>query len=320
MGEVSNEKKKELFTLLLKTRRLEEKLIELMTTGEVAGWFHSNLGQEAVGVGVTAYLEPEDYINNTHRGRAIIIGKRVPLKRFMAEALGRKNGPCEGISGEMHYFDLKYGILGQSGTLGGQIPVAVGVALACQYRKSDQVVICIFGDGTVDEGNFHESLNIASLWKLPIVFVVENNGWAQFTPQKATASQVDIWRKAEGYNMLGKVVDGTDILEVYEVAREAIARARKGDGPTLIECKVRRWEGHYIGDPQKYRDPKDIEEARRVDPLSKFQKRLMDEKILTLESMNELDESVKREIEEAIQFAKSSPVASREQAFQNVYV
>jgi pyruvate dehydrogenase E1 component alpha subunit len=120
--------------------------------------------------------------------------------------------------------------------------------------------------------------------------------------------------------MLGKVVDGTDILEVYEVAREAIARARKGDGPTLIECKVRRWEGHYIGDPQKYRDPKDIEEARRVDPLSKFQKRLMDEKILTLESMNELDESVKREIEEAIQFAKSSPVASREQAFQNVYV
>lgn len=319
MEGVSKEKKKELFSLLLKSRRLDEKLIELITKGEIAGWIHPCLGEEAIGVGVTANLERTDYINNTHRGRPIIITKGVPLKRFMAEALGRKSGPCGGIVGEMHFCDVEYGIIGQSGTLGGQIPIAVGVALACQYQKTGQIVVCIFGDGTVDEGNFHESINIASLWKLPIVFIVGNNGWAQFVPQEATAAQPEIWRKAEGYNMPGKVADGADILEVYKTSREAIARARRGEGPTLIEYKVKRWEGHYVGDPQKYRNPKDIEEAHKIDPISKFQKKLVDEKILTLKDIDRLDQSIRNEIDEAIEFAKSSPPASVEQAFQNVY-
>jgi pyruvate dehydrogenase E1 component alpha subunit len=320
MARVSKEKKRELFSLLIKVRRLEENLIELTTRGDIPGWLHPLLGQEAIGVGVTANLERTDFMNSTHRGRAIIISKGVPLKRFMAETLGKKDGPCGGIAGEMHFCDAEYGIIGVTGTLGAQIPITVGVALSCQYRNTGQVVVSIFGDGTVDEGNFHESMNMASLWKLPIVFVVENNGWAQFTPQEATAAQPEIWRKGEGYNMPAKTADGTDVLEVYKSSGEAIARARRGEGPTLLEYRVNRWLGHFIGDPQKYRDPRDIEGAPKNDPVSKFQKKLLDEKIITPEYIEKLEQSIKREIEEAVEFAKNSPPATVDQAFQNVYV
>lgn len=320
MAEINNEKKIELFTLLLKARRLEERLVELITKGDIAGWLHSALGQEAVGVGVAANLKRTDYINNTHRGRAQIVGKGVPLKRFLAETLGRKDGPCGGIAGEMHFCDAEYGILGPSGIMGANIPITVGVALTCQYRNTGRVVVSIFGDGTVDNGYFHESANIASKWKLPIVFVVENNGWAQFVSQEATAAQPDIWRKAEGYNIPGKVADGTDVLEVYKTSREAIERARKGGGPTLLEYKLKRWLGHYVGDPQKYRDPKDIEKARKNDPIIKFQDKLLGEKILTPKHIEELEHAIKIELEEAIEFAKNSPPATAEQAFHNVYI
>jgi len=162
-------------------------------------------------------------------------------------------------------------------------------------------------------------MNIASKWKLPTIFVVENNRWAQFVPQDATAAQPDIWRKAEAYNMPGRAVDGTDVLEVYEAAGEAIARARGGEGPTLLECKLNRWLGHYIGDPQNYRDPKDIEEARKNDPVTKFQTRLLEEKLLTPESIEDIEKAIKAEIDEAMEFAENSPPADVKQAFQNVY-
>ena len=320
MEKISNKKKIELFTLLLKSRRLEEKLVELFTGGAIAGWVHSALGQEAVGVGIAAHLEQTDYINNTHRGRPIIIGKGVPLKRFMAEVFGKKDGPCKGIAGEMHYCDVEYGIVGFSGIIGANIPIATGIALSCQYRNSGQVIVSCLGDGTSDNGYFHESLNVASKWKLPIVYVVENNRWAQFVPQQVTAAQPDIWRKAEGYNMPGKMVDGTDLLEVYTTSKEAVARARRGEGPTLIECKVNRWIGHYIGDPQKYRTPEDIEEAHKKDPVAILQTKLINEKILTQENIQELEKSINTEIQEAVEFAKNSPAATVEQAFQNVYI
>ena len=188
MGRITKGKKRELFALLLKSRRFEERLIQMSTDGEIAGWLHPMLGQEATGVGVTANLERTDYINNTHRGRAINITKGVPLKRFTAEVLGKKEGPCGGMAGEMHYNDNEYRVIGNSGLLGATTATLVGVALSCQYRNTGEVVVNFLGEGTVDEGNFHESVNMASLWKLPIVFVVENNGWAQFVPQEATAA------------------------------------------------------------------------------------------------------------------------------------
>lgn len=320
MEKVSKDEKLELFTLLLKSRRVEERLIELATKGAIAGWLHPMLGQEAVGVGVVSNLEPTDLVNNTHRGRAILLAKGVPLKRFMAEVLGRKDGPCHGIAGEMHFCDVEYGLIGNSGYIGAQVSVMVGMALASQRRNTGQVVVSVFGDGTVDNGYFHESVNVASKWKLPIVFVVENNRWAQFVPQEATAAQPEIWRKAEAYNMPGLRANGRDVLEVYETSREAIARARKGEGPTLLEYMVDRWTGHYIGDPQKYRDPKDIEEVRKNDPVAMYQNRLLNEKILTPEYIEKLEKSIKAEIEDAVEFAQNSPPATAEQAFQNVYI
>jgi len=319
MVKITKEKKKQLFKWLLKSRRLEEKLVDMMTRGEIPGWLHSMLGSEGTGVGVTASLETGDFINNTHRGRAIVITKGVPIKRFMLEVLGKKDGPCGGIAGEMHFADAEYNILGTQGLVGANIPLSVGVALACKIRETGQVVVSYFGDGAVDEGNFHESVNMASVWKLPIVFVVENNQWAQFTPQKETAAQPDIWRKGEAYNMTGKLVDGTDILEVYGAAVEAVAKARRGDGPSLLECRFTRWLGHYVGDPQKYRDPKEIEDARKIDPLAKFQEKLLAEKVLATELIEKMEQEIKTEIEEAVDFARNSPPTTVEQAFQNVY-
>ena len=320
MSNISKDVQKKLFELLLKSRRLEEAMIGLITAGDIAGWLHPMLGHEAVGVGVAACLEKKDIINNTHRGRGINIAKGVPLKRFMAEVLGRTEGPSGGIGGEMHFCDVEYGILGNSGLVGATIPVAVGVAMASKHLKTGQVVVSVCGDGTVDEGNFHESVNIASVWKLPIVFVIDNNEWAQFTPQKETAGQVEIWKKAEGYGMPGLAADGVDVLEVYKTAQAAIERARRGEGPTLIEYKVPRWLGHYIGDAQAYRDPQDIEKARQIDPVDRYRSVLLKKNIVSDDDVQKLETTIAGEIKEAISYAKSLPVAGAEQAFKNIYV
>jgi TPP-dependent pyruvate/acetoin dehydrogenase alpha subunit len=320
MAKMSKDVRKRLFERLLKTRRLEETLVEVFQTGDVPGWLHAAFGHEAVGVGVASCLEKTDLINNTHRGRGTVVAKGIPLKRFLSECMGKQGGPGNGMCGEGHYCDTEYGILGNSGLLGATISVAVGAALAAKNLKTGQVVISLCGDGTVDEGAFHENMNIASLWKLPIVFVIDNNGWAQFSPQKDTAAQLDIWKKAEGYNMPGIVADGSDVFEVYQKAQEAIARARRGEGPTLIEYKVTRWLGHYVGDPQKYRDPEDIKRAREVDPVRICQEALLKERIIDNNYIQELENKIKDEIQEAVAYAKSLPLASVEQAFKNVYV
>jgi len=320
MAKVSKDMKERLFYLLLKSRRFEEALVEIILKGEIDGWLHPMLGQEAIGVGIAANLKKTDIITNTHRGRAISITKGVPLKRFMAEVLGRKEGSCGGVAGELHFCDKEYGILGNSGILGATIPIAVGVAMASKYLETQQVVVSVCGDGTVDEGNFHESVNIASLWKLPIVFAVENNGWAQFTPQKDTAAQPEIWRKAEGYNITGIAVDGANVLEVYETTRKAVAKAQRGEGPSLIEYKVNRWLGHYIGDPQAYRNPGDIEEARKVDPVSLYKESLLKEQVISNDDIQKVEKSIMVEINEAVEYAKNLPLASVKQAFENVYV
>ncbi|MFH1003032.1 MAG: thiamine pyrophosphate-dependent dehydrogenase E1 component subunit alpha [Chloroflexota bacterium] len=319
MTQLSQAKLKELFTTLLKVRLLEERLIELSTQGQIPGWLHSGLGEEAVGVGVVSNLNQDDYVSNTHRGRSQAIPKGVDLKGFMAETLGKATGTCKGKSGEMHFGDIKAGVLGASAIMGANIPVAAGVALSCQMRKTGQVTVCFFGDGTVDEGTFHETLNVASLWKLPIVFVCENNGWAQFEPQTDTAAQPDIYRKAAAYNMPGKMVDGNDLLAVYEAAGEAIARARKGDGPTLLECKVKRWLGHYVGDPQKYRDPADIEAVRQLDPVPRLQKKLLADKVITETQIEDIKSKIKAEIEEAVVFAQNSPPPEPSAVYEDVY-
>jgi pyruvate dehydrogenase E1 component alpha subunit len=319
MDAISKEVKIQLFNNLLKSRRVEERLIELSTSGRLPGWLHSVLGAEAVGVGVASNLKKTDIMNNHHRGRATLIAKGVPLEHFFAEALGTKCGPCHGIAGEMHFCDMEYGIMGMSGLVSATLPIAAGMAYAAQYNNTGQVIVHLIGDGTVDNGYFHEVMNIASKWKLPIVFVVENNGWAQFVPQSATASQPEIWRKAEAYNIPSKMADGNDVLEVYATAKEAIEHARRGEGPMLVEYRVNRWLGHYVGDPQKYRDPKDIERARKSDPVIEYQALLLEKKIITATYIEKLEQSIKAEIEAALEYADKCPPTTADQAFENVY-
>lgn len=319
MSNLDKETLLNMFSQLLKARRLEEKLVELFTEGAFPGWIHSALGQEAVGLGIALNLRPDDYITYTHRGRPALIGKGVNLRRFMAETFCRKDGTCQGRGGEMHYMDLKIGVLNFSGSIGAVLPFATGVAFSCKYRGTDQVTVACFGDGAVDTGAFHESMNVASIWQLPILFACENNGWAQFTPQCQTASVSDIYKKAASYNIPGELVDGDDIEAVYKAAKKAISHVREGKGPVLMEFKTHRWLGHYVGDQQKYRDQEELASVRKFDPLKRLEEKLLKEKILTHQLIEEAENRTKAEIEEIVEFAKQSPFPKPEEAIYGVY-
>jgi pyruvate dehydrogenase E1 component alpha subunit len=249
----------------------------------------------------------------------MLIGKGVNLKRFMAETFGRKDGACRGRAGELHYMDSEIGVLNYSLVIGAILPFATGVAFSCKYRGTDQATVAYFGDGVVDAGAFHESMNVASVWQLPILFACENNGWAQFVPQCQTASVSDIYKKAAAYNMPGELVDGDDIEAVYQATRKAISYLREGRGPMLIEYKTHRWLGHYVGDQQKYRDQKELAGVRQFDPLKRFEERLLKKGALTPHLIEEADSRIKAEIEEAVEFAKHSPSPKAEEAVEGVY-
>lgn len=317
--EISREKSLELFSTLLESRRLEERLIQLFTAGAFSGWIHSGLGQEAVGVGVASALRTDDYIISTHRSRSVFLAKGISLKRFMAETFAKKDGTCKGRAGEMRFMDIEHGILAYSGVVGASIPFAVGVGLSCKLRGTDKIAVAHFGDGAVNTGSFHEAMNVASLWRLPVLFLCENNGWSQFTPQVATSSVLDVSKKAAAYNMPGETVDGNDVITVYKAAQSAIAHVREGNGPMLLECKTCRWLGHFVGDSQAYRDSKELEECRKSDPVAICQGRLLKEGVITPEIVGEMEKKIKADIDEAVEFAQKSPFPEPAEALEGVY-
>ncbi|MBI4285569.1 MAG: thiamine pyrophosphate-dependent dehydrogenase E1 component subunit alpha [Chloroflexi bacterium] len=319
MSSLSREKLLEMFTWLLRLRRMEEKCIELALSGMVPGWLHSYLGQEAVSVGVVLHLRREDYITGTHRSRGHDLVKGVDLKRYVAEILGRKDGPCFGRGGEMHLADKEVGAMGASGIVGGIVSTAVGLGFAAKYKGEDRVSVTFFGDGASNQGTFHECLNLATVWKLPVLFVCENNGWAEFSPQGKVMCVENVAARAAAYGLPGITVDGDDVEAVYQAAGEAIARIRHGDGPILLECKTHRWLGHYVGDPQKYRMPQEVEGVRQFDPLMRFESKLLKEGILTEEMIRETGEKVRHEVNEAIEFGKNSPFPEPQDMFKFVY-
>jgi pyruvate dehydrogenase E1 component alpha subunit len=308
-----------MYFLMLKIRRVEERLMDIFAQGKIPGFIHVSIGQEAVPVGVCSVLRPDDYISNTHRGHGQALAKGADLKKFMAELYGRRDGYCRGKAGSMHVACKELGIIGSNGVVGGGIPIALGTAFASQYQGNDRVTVCFFGDGATNEGAFHESINLAAVWNLPMVFCCENNRWAEFTPQKVHTKLEDLSRRAEAYGIPGVTVDGDDVLKVRKAAEKAVAKARKGEGPTLLECKTHRWFGHFAGDSQKYRDPKEIEEVRKFDPILRFQNLLLEMKHLTLELVKKMEDQLRVEIEEAVAFAESSPVPGKEDILQDVY-
>ena len=309
----------DMYTRMKTIRAFETKVAELFAAGKIPGFVHLYVGEEAVAVGVCANLRPDDYITSTHRGHGHLIAKGGDLKLMMAELFGKRTGYCKGKGGSMHIADVDLGILGANGIVGGGIPIATGAALALKYKGTDNVVACFFGDGAANQGTFHEGLNMASIWKLPVVYVCENNMYAISFSQKKSMNVPDIAERAKAYDIPGVVVDGNDVIAVYEAANEAVKRARAGEGPTLIECKTYRHRGHFEGDPTTYRSAEEVEEWKKKDPIARLEKRLMEMGYLTEEDKKKIEADINARIEEAVRFAEESPFPSPEELLEDVY-
>lgn len=316
---ISKEKMIQMYTTMYRIRQFESKLQEFFAAGKIPGFVHLYLGEEAVAAGTCAALEKEDYITSTHRGHGHLIAKGGDLKMMMAEIFGKSTGYCKGKGGSMHIADVDLGILGANGIVGGGGPIAAGAGMAIQYRGEEQVAVCFFGDGASNQGTTQEALNLASAWKLPVVFVNENNGYGISCHISKSMAITDIADRAAGYDMPGVIVDGNDIVAVHEAISAAVERARKGEGPSLIECKTYRWRGHFEGDPVAYRKEGELEEWVKKDPIPRFAKKLLADKVLTQKALDKLHAEVDAELEEAISFAENSPLPEPADVLEDIY-
>lgn len=302
-------------------RRFEETAEKLFLEGEIPGFIHLYIGQEAIATGVCANLTDTDYIASTHRGHGHTIAKGADVKKAMAELFGKKTGLCKGKGGSMHIADFSIGMLGANGVVGGGFNLAVGAALAIDYQKRKDVSVVFFGDGASNRGTFHEALNMAAAWKLPAIFVCENNQWASTTPYLTQTSVENIADRAVGYGIPGVICDGNDVFDVYETTKEAVERARQGGGPTLIEAKTYRIKGHFVGDPEMYRTKEEVqEEFNRNCPIKNLEKIALKENLMTKKEMDDIKEEVDKLIEESVEFARQSPYPDPSELYDDLYV
>jgi len=304
---------------MLAIRFFEETVFELYGQNLVPGTIHLYAGEEAAAVGVCANLRKDDYVTSTHRGHGHCIAKGARLDKTMAEILGRKTGYCKGKGGSMHIADFSVGMLGATAVVGAGIPIATGAGLSIKLRGTDQTAICFFGDGASNQGTFHEGINLAAIWHLPVVFVCENNLYAMGTRQTRVMLIDNIADRAAGYGIPGVVVDGNDVLAVYEAARVAVERARQGGGPTLMECKTYRLRGHSRFDPAAYRPKDEVIEWLRKDAIARFQAKLLEMGIITEAEVQRTVEKARNDVEEATKFALESPFPEPAEALEDVY-
>jgi acetoin:2,6-dichlorophenolindophenol oxidoreductase subunit alpha len=320
-GELSAEQLLEAYRVMRTIREFEERLHTEFATGEIPGFVHLYAGEEAIAAGVCAHLGPGDYVASTHRGHGHAIAKGCDVKTMMAEIYGKSTGICHGKGGSMHIADVSKGMLGANGIVGGGPPLVCGVGLTSKVKKSGQVAVSFTGDGGSNQGTFLESLNLASAWNLPCVFVVENNGYAESTPPAYHQAGVDVAKRADGFGMPGVIVDGFDFFAVHEAAGEAIRQARAGGGPTLIETKVMRYYGHFEGDQQTYRGAGEVEELRaNRDCLIAFRRRVTEAGLLDAEQMEDIDAQIKALVDEAVEEAKAAPDPTVADVLTDVYV
>jgi len=329
--ELSRETLLDMLRRMWEIRLFENTVYDLLGQNIIKGASHLYAGQEAVAVGAIAALRPDDYITSTHRGHGHCHAhgdsfartpeeKQEHLNKMMAELCGRATGYCRGRGGSMHIADVQKGNLGATGIVGGNIPVATGAALSIQMQKQDRAVLCFFGDGASNTGNFHESLNMASAWKLPVIYIVENNMYGMSVPFETVSPVPDVAARAAAYDMPGVVVDGMDPLAVYEAVSAALERARRGDGPSLIECKTYRWYGHSRSDPRKYRSREEEQHWRERDPIVTFGRRLLEAGIATQEELDAIEARAEAAVEKATQFALASPMPDPAELEEDVYV
>lgn len=317
----SNKVLMDLYERMIRIRTFEEAGGKLMEDGKIPGALHLYVGQEAVASGIMEHLSDEDQITSTHRGHGHLIAKGGEFGRMFAELFGKATGYCKGKGGSMHISNMSLGMLGANGIVGGGPPIAVGAAFSNRFRKTKNVAVAFFGDGASNEGSFHEAANMAALYKLPVVFVCENNGYGEYTAQANHQAIVDVADRAAGYGMPGVIVDGMDVMAVYEAAGEAIDRARKGQGPTLLECKTYRFYDHVgvRGMGLSYRTDEELAQWRQRDPVGIFETALIKQKILTEKQATDTKERVQAEVDEGIRFAESSPFPDPETLLEDVY-
>jgi len=304
---------------MYKIRFFEETVDDLYARGLVHGTMHLSIGQEASAVGSISALRDEDYILSTHRGHGHCIAKGADIELMMAEFLGKETGYCRGRGGSMHIADMEGRNLGANGVVGGGIPLAVGVGLSLKMRGRDEIVMGFFGDGAANQGSFHESLNMAAIWCLPVVYVCENNQYGMSMPVRKAFNIESISERAAGYGMRGVTVDGNDVLEVYEAAAEAVKRARAREGPTLLECKTYRWKGHSKSDHERYRTKEEIEAWKKKDPIRRFREALVAEGVVGEEEARQIEEEARHTIAEAVEYARASPEPAVDTILEGVY-
>ena len=312
--------KSKLFYMML-IRSFELKVSEMFAYGKLAGtMFHLSVGQEATSVGTIAAIDEGDYITSHHRGHGHMIALGADIKKMMAEMFGKKSGYCKGKGGSMHIADIKLGNLGANGIVGAGIPIATGAALALKYRKSNRVVLCFFGDGAVNEGTFHESLNFSALHKLPVVFIIENNKYALSTSVERASSISDFYKRACAYGMPGEFADGMDIEDVEMVTKRAVERARKGLGPSLIECKTYRYYGHSRSDPAPYRSKEEEQKWKERDPIEQYKRKLLANGTIKEEDVEEMKGEIEEILDEAVEYADKSPYPDLSEIYKDIYV
>ena len=311
-----------MYEQMLCIRRFEEQAIALFERGLIRGNVHPCIGQEAVSVGVCAALRRDDYMTSTHRGHGNCLAKGAEPGRMMAELLGRKTGYCKGKGGSMHIADFDGGNLGANGIVGGGFPIATGAGIGVQNRGTDQVVVCFFGDGAANQGTFHESLNLAALWKLPVLYVCENNQYALSTPLRESVGLPELSERGRAYGIPGVRVDGNDVLAVHAAAAEAAGRARAGEGPTLLDCVTYRFFGHFTGDRGHgitYRSKEEMEAWRLRCPIARFRRHLLEAGIASEERLKEIEARAEATIAAAVQYGLDSPWPSPEEALEDVF-
>jgi acetoin:2,6-dichlorophenolindophenol oxidoreductase subunit alpha len=319
MSEMPTERLLAIHRTMETIRAFEERVGREFRTGEIPGFVHSYAGQEAVAATICAHLRQDDLIASTHRGHGHCIAKGCELQGMMAEIYGREDGLCHGRGGSMHIADFSRGMLGANAIVGGGIALATGGALSAQVRGTDQVAVAFFGDGAASQGVLHESMNLAAIWSLPVLFVCENNGTAESTPAAYAISVADVATRAAGYGMPGVTVDSADLDALDAVAGAAVARARGGEGPTLLEARTYRLAGHFVGDPEVYRNEGDRDALVAADPLATLRERLLSDGRLTDETLAALRREIEAEIDGAVTFARNSPWPDSDDIDRYVY-
>jgi len=309
----------EMYKTMLTIRKFEEKVAKLYASGKITGAVHLYTGEEAIATGVCANLKPDDYITSTHRGHGHLIAKGGKLDLMMAELFQKKTGYCKGKGGSMHICDMSLGIIGSNGIVGAGLVIANGAAQTCKVNGRSQVVVCFFGDGAANRGTFHEGINMASIWKLPVIFVCENNYYGISGCQKDMMNICDISNRSKSYGIPGITAEGNDVLAVYEAAKAALERARKGDGPTLLEFRTWRHRGHWEGDPDEWRKKEEHEMWLKKEPIANFSNFLIENKHASKQEILTIENEVAQELSIAIDFANKSPDVTPDQLYEDVY-